>query len=173
MELWELCHSFTYGFTMHCVQSSCHGDLTARWKGARTSVHEDQSDVTSERSCFFRLCLIPWQTCVVRYPAKYNRLPWLLETEHLLQNPLTNRMFRCALLKRIFLFLWTRKLLCRTRQSVKYCNMNARSVSKQRLDKHVQVNAINNRMNVYCSLVGNSQRTNKVAGYELRDSERI
>jgi hypothetical protein len=42
--------------------------------------------------------------------------------------------------------------------------MDARRVSRQRLDKHVPVNALNNRTNVYHSLLGDSQHTKEVAG---------
>jgi hypothetical protein len=42
--------------------------------------------------------------------------------------------------------------------------MYARRVCRQRLDKHVPVSAFYNRTNVYRSLLGNSQRTNEVAG---------
>jgi hypothetical protein len=42
--------------------------------------------------------------------------------------------------------------------------MDARRVSRQRLGKHVPISALNNKTNIYLSLLGNSQRTSEVAG---------
>jgi hypothetical protein len=38
-------------------------------------------------------------------------------------------------------------------------------IARQRLDKHPAIRALNNRTNVYSSLLGNSQRANGLARY--------
>jgi hypothetical protein len=66
----------------------------------------------SERSCCV-VRLVPWQTCVAKYPAKYeySRLPYLLEMEHLLQNaPKKPDVQVCSSEKNIFYFYETEKV---------------------------------------------------------------
>jgi hypothetical protein len=76
-ELWEEHHICMDGFTTHSLLPTVRvyrDDKAGRWRWARTSLRQVVWCQISEQSGFFSsgiAGLIPWRTCVARYPRKY------------------------------------------------------------------------------------------------------